>query len=58
MKNKVDKEELKAIAEAPEEIKNNWSRTQRYIAQVVEDLCDKAKPESFDGDVDNGNDQR
>ncbi|MBS3825516.1 hypothetical protein KGY58_03130 [Candidatus Bipolaricaulota bacterium] len=49
MKNNLNKEELKAIAEAPEEVRKNWSRTQRYIAEIVEDLDEEIRLESFDG---------
>ena len=48
----MNKKKLKAIAEAPEEVKKQWSETQQFIAQVVHEI-QKELGKDFDGDVDN-----
>ena len=58
MNNDIDKKKLKAVAEAPDEVKKNWSETQRFIAGVIKEVIEKLEKESFDGDVDNGDGQR
>lgn len=58
MNDDIDKKKIKAVAEAPDEVKKNWSETQRFIAGAIEEVIQKLEKESFDGDVDNGNDQR
>jgi len=52
MKTEIDCEKLKSIAEAPPEVKENWSKTQRFIARVIDEVKEEIS-EDFDGDVKN-----
>lgn len=52
----MKKEKIISVAEAPEEVKKNWSGTQKFIAKVVEEVIEDMEDESFDGDVNNGDD--
>lgn len=54
----MKKEKIIAVAEAPEEVKKDWSGTQKFIARVVEEAIEDLEEEGFGGDVDNGDDQR
>jgi len=58
MNNDIDKKKIKAVAEAPDEVKKNWSETQMFIAGVIKEVIEKLEKGSFGGDVDNGDDQR
>lgn len=50
----MNAEKLKAIAEAPAEVKNDWSDTQQFIANVVEEVREEIDNKNFDGDTKNG----
>lgn len=51
----MNADKLKAIAEAPAEVKEGWSDTQRFIANVVEQVREELTNMNFDGDAKNGN---
>lgn len=45
----MDKEKLKAIVQAPEEVKEGWSSTQEEIARTVDEALGE-----IDGDLERG----
>lgn len=54
----LTEEKLRAVVKAPEELRDRWTETQKFIARTVRQAQQELESEDFDGDEDNGTDQR
>lgn len=50
----LTKEEIQAVAQAPEELKDSWTETQQFIAKTVRKIQKELQSEGFGGDKNHG----